>query len=330
MRKFILLCLALAMCSSNPVNAQFLKKLGKALDKIGQTVDKINGGDNQIGNTVKIGNMTLTAYGDNPGVGFNYQGCYRKDGRVLFYFQLPSQGQKDVENIWIKNYEPNETVVYGSDGKKYNISLIVIGESRSSEGLSVNLPAGGFVNGVLVIDAPASAKTLSRVILNCTGQYHNDASTHNYRFVISNIPIEEMPKEEISDATYTKPAEGWMLTAEGVGPCKIGAKTSAMPAKVDGLYDKVEGDNEYKYVYLGEKHVMSLTCSSGVIVGIQLANETVGVKVGTKIFRIGGNADLLKKQSGVKGVTYNDDAVYNNIRFTGHDGEIESIAIGKQ
>lgn len=202
MKKIIILTLAVLLGSSTPANAQFFKKLGKALDKIGQVADALNGDetgnveDHKVGDTAKIGDITLTAYGDNPGVGFKYQGCYRKNGRVLFYFQLPNQGQKDIENVWIRNYEPNETVVYGSNGKKYAISLIVMDNSQSSEGLTKNILAEGILNCALVIDAPATEKKLERVIICSTGQYPGDAIMHNYRFVIKNVTITEMTKED--------------------------------------------------------------------------------------------------------------------------------------
>lgn len=340
MRRVLLFAFIATIVSVLPVRAQFLKKLGKAIDKVGQTVEKVEkagrqaAGDLglQLGKAVQIGDMTMTAYGDNPGIGFNFGYCYRENGKVLLVFQLPNQGQKDIENVCIRNYEPDETAVIGTDGQKYGISLVALGESRSSEGLSKNIPAGQFVNGVIVIDVPEGVRKLGKVIFRSTGQYPMDATVHRYAFVLSNVTVTDNPPTQENGSqenTYARPAEGWMLTANGVGPFVPGAKVEALPDKVDGLYNKIEGDTGLKYVYLGDTHVMNLTVADGTVAGIQLVGDVVGVKVSGKVFRVGGDSDLLKKQSGVKSVSYSDDADYNGIHFTGYESEIQQISIGK-
>lgn len=336
MKKIAILTMAACVCLTAPTaNAQFLKKLSKAAEKLTQAVssgDKTQTGNlgRQIGKSIQLGDMTMSAYGDNPGVGFNFGYCYWQDGRVVLVFQLPNQGRSDVENIWIHNYEPNETQVFGTDGSKYNIAMISLGDRNSSEGVSNNLAAGGYLNGILVIDAPQGVKALGTVIFRCSGQYPMDANTHSYAFVLQNVSIQPAPPTQQTTAdSYAKPAEGWTIDANGTGPCKLGAKVSSLPAAVDGMYDKIDGDDDFKYLYLGDTHVINLNCANGVIVGIQIVGENIGVKVGDKIFKMGDDTDVLKAQSGVKGVSYNDDAEYNGVHFSGHDSTIELISIGQ-
>lgn len=204
-KKLIILGMALALAAV-PSEAQFFKKLGKALDKVSKTVDKVastTSNDDpmsrQLGKAIKLGDMTMTAYGDNLGIGFNFGSCYRQDGTVYLVFQYPNQGNRDVENIWIRNYEPGETAVYGPDGNKYNIAMIALGDRESSEGVSVNIPQGGYANGYLAITGvPANVNSLGKVIFNSTGQYPMDAVSHNYRFVLDNVAITEPPVAKTS------------------------------------------------------------------------------------------------------------------------------------
>ena len=201
-KAIIILGMAIALVVV-PSQAQFLKKLGKALDKVSQAVDKaVPASSNndpmnrQIGNAVKLGDMTMTAFGDNPGIGFTFGSCYRENGNVYLVFQYPNQSKRDIENVGIYNYEPNETFVYGPTGNKYNIAMIGLGDSRSSEGVSVNIPAGGFANGYLVITGvPADVNNIGKVIFNSAGQYVNDAIMHRYRFVLDNVAITEPANE---------------------------------------------------------------------------------------------------------------------------------------
>lgn len=201
-KALIILGMTLAIVAV-PSQAQFLKKLGKALDKVSQSVDNVASASSnndpmnrQIGNAVKLGDMTMTAYGDNPGIGFTFGSCYRENGNVYLVFQYPNQSKRDIENVGIYNYEPNETFVYGPTGSKYTIAMIGLGDSRSSEGVSVNIPAGGFTNGYLIITGvPADVNKLGRVIFTSAGQYVNDAIMHRYRFVLDNVAITEPANE---------------------------------------------------------------------------------------------------------------------------------------
>lgn len=217
-KALVILGMALALVAV-PSQAQFLKKLGKALDKVSQSVDKVASATSnndplsrQIGNAVKLGDMTMTAYGDNPGIGFTFGSCYRENGNVYLVFQYPNQSKRDIENVGIYNYEPNETFVYGPTGSKYTIAMIGLGDSRSSEGVSVNIPAGGFATGYLVITGvPADVNNIGKVIFNSAGQYVNDAIMHRYRFVLDNVAITEPANEGSNESSATgeaAPADG--------------------------------------------------------------------------------------------------------------------------
>ncbi|MDD6227555.1 MAG: hypothetical protein PUA94_00745 [Bacteroidales bacterium] len=337
MRKIKTLAIALAavvVCTA-PADAQFLKKLGNALNKGKNALEKVANSTSstqssygkQLGKSIKLGDMTMTAYGDNPGVGFNFDTCLRDGNNVILYFQLPNQCGRDIENVWIRNYEPNETEAFNANGSKYTVARIAFGDRGSNEGLTVNIPANGYVNGAIVITGvPADVKELHKVVFRLSGQYVMDAVTHSYTFVLDNVAIKDKEADSTQSVSYTKPAEGWMMTSEGVGPVKLGASVKSLPAKVDGLYTKME---DGCYFYNGDEQVMYVELNGDKIRGISVCGKNVGIKIGGKIFRVGGDSDVLKTQPGVKGVSYNDDADYNGIHFIGHDSEIQSFSVGE-
>ncbi len=311
--------------------AQFLKKLGDALDKaanaLGKKSDDALG--RQLGKTISIGSMTMAAYGDNPGVGFNFGRCYRQGDKVVLTFQYPNQGNRDVENVWIRNYDDDATTVAGRDGRQYQIVGIALGERESSEGVTVTVPRGGAADGSLVISGvPESETVLGRVVFRSTGQYPMDAVLHRYAFVLDNVTIEPQAQAATA-ADAAMPAGGWKLTAAGVGPVKIGASVSSLPASVAGLYSRARIDGGSIYFELDGADVMYAETSGGRITGLQVSGRNVGLEVGNRTFRVGDDADALKAQPGVSGNSYNDDAEYRGVRVAGHDGEIQTFAVGK-
>ena len=313
-----------------PAHAQFLKKLGKALDKVANAGNNDANNDlgRRLGKSIQVGTMTMSAYGDNPGVGFNFGKCYRKDGAVILTFQYPSQGPKDVENVGIRNYGDDATQVYGPAGVLYDISLICFGERESREGVSYNVPQGGFTNGYLVIKGvPESVSSLPKVVFRSSGQYPMDAVVHRYAFVLENVTIE--PEETPTQVNYTMPQGGWKLTSQGVGPVRIGESVSGLPSEVKGLYSKVRQYGASLYFELNGNDVMYAETAGARISMIHVSGDNIAIDVAGKTFRIGGDVDLLKTLQGVKGNSYNDDAEYQGIRISGHDSEIQIFIVGQ-
>lgn len=348
-KSFLMLCLAMGMAAV-PSQAQVLKKLGKAINKVGSKVENAaaakaaadqnaNGGlGRQLGEAVKVGDMTMTAYGSNPGIGFNFGTCYRENGKVVLAFQLPNQTEKDVENIWLRNYGKDATEVYTAGGSKCEIELVAIGETRMRDGVTANISAKQYANALIVLSGvPADAATLGKVIIRLTGQRPMDSNVFRYAFVLENVPVTtpEAAAEKLAgnaapaQQSAAKPAEGWLLTSAGVGPLKLGAKVAELPARTEGLYDKIDVLDNIAYVYWDHEHMMTLDIAAGKIIGLGVFGPNVGVKVGAKVYKVGGDSDDLKAQKGVKGVSYNDDAEYNGVHFEGFDCEITRIYIGK-
>lgn len=313
-----------------PAHAQFLKKLGNALEKVANAGKKNDnsGLGRQLGKSIQLGSMTMSAYGDNPGVGFNFGRCYREGGLVVLTFQFPSQAQRDVENVCIRNYGDDETEVFGKGGAKYGIGKIAFGNRESSEGVSDNVRQGGLTNGYIVITGvPASETSLGRVVFRSTGQYPMDAIVHRYSFVLENVAIE--PGQTVAAAGWTMPAGGWKLTAQGVGPIGIGAAVSSLPASVGGLYGKVRRDGTTLYFEFGGEDVMTAETAGGRITQLRVYGKNVGIDVAGRTFRVGGDTDALKALKGVRGNSYDDDAVFEGIHISGHDSEIQIFTVGQ-
>lgn len=307
--------------------------------------------------------ISMMAMGDNPGLGFNYQGTDRKDGVVIIKFQLPNIVQQDIENVWLRNYEPNETTAVAADGTKYTVSNISLGGSSSSEGVTVNVPQGQKVDGVLTISGvPADINALGKVTINLCGQYPMDANVHNFSVILENVGIRDLDKKAAPAQTTAAtpaaksepaddgkahpgrsgglfvtgnavgvPADGWQITAEACGPIKLHDSTMSMPGIVDKMFNKVKRwDANSETLYLDGTEVININIVNDRIAGVTIYGPVAKVKVSDKLFGVGDSADELKTMPGVKSVTYNDDCEYNGIRFTGHDGEITNIIIGQE
>lgn len=319
------------LAAAVPAHAQFLKKLGNALEKVANAGKKNDNGGlgRRLGKSIQIGSMTMSAYGDNPGVGFNFGRCYREGGLVVLTFQFPSQTQRDVENVCIRNYGDDETEVFGKGGAKYGIGKIAFGNRESSEGVSDNVRQGGFTNGYLVITGvPASEASLGRVVFRTTGQYPMDAIVHRYSFVLENVAIEPEQTAGVAGGS-SMPQGGWKLTSKGVGPIGIGAAVSAIPASVEGLYGKVRRDGTTLYFEFGGEDVMTAETAGGRITQLQVYGRNVGIDVEGRTFRVGGDTDALKALKGVSGNSYDDDAVYEGIHILGHNSEIQNFTVGQ-
>lgn len=324
--------IALATAGIQTVYAQsFLKKLGNAVDKVLTATSKNSSSDKserKLGKTVYIGDMSMEAYGDNPGIGMNFVSCVRDGQDVVLTFTLPNQGGRDVENVWLMNYGQRPVSAYGADGSQYQISYMTIGDRGSNEGISVNIPAGTEPSATIrIAGVPASAKKLKKVIIYSTGQYPMDAISHSYSFRLGNVEITD-PTPATGATSLTMPAEGWTITKDGVGPVVLGASVAKLPAKIAGLYDGIQTDNENSYLSLGEENVMTLDIAEGKIKAIRVFGNNVGLKVGNKIFKVGGDSDALKAQPGVKGNSYDYNGEYQGVYFEGYEGSIDSFRIG--
>lgn len=302
--------------------------------------------------------VTIKAAGSNPGVGFSYLGAKRVSDLVVVSFEYPSQSSRDIENIWIRNYDNNASTVTGINGEQYQITSITLGESTSSEGVSQNLPAGGKLAGSITISGiPADQNRIGRIDLRSTGQYPMDATLYNYTFIIENSPIMQ-PKAARQTTTGSgsrsavgadgkvkattgggifqgattvrMPEGGWSITPKTVGPLELGMNVKAMPGRVEGLYNKVKTwDANSTTLYLDDNECMNLNIVNDRIAGISVISKVAHVKIGNKTFSVGGDSDLLKVMPGVRSESYNDNADYEGIHFEGHDSEIQTITIGK-
>lgn len=297
MRKRVILSAAILFVTGAvgtiPAQAQFLKKLGKALDKVANAGNKKSTGNEkvrQIGETVKIGDMTMKAYTDNPGVGLNFGTCERQGSEVVITLQFTNPQSSQPMAIRLQNFDPNPVKAYSASGQEYRVSQICLGKSKSSEGVSNTIPQKGYLNGYITLSGvPENVKTIGKLVVATSGHPDMDASNRFFSFVLENIPITEKPT----------------MTAKGISPVEIGTKVSALPQQVAGLYDKVTSNTEedmdgdittyLTFTLAGLPKLTATAGSDGVIWQVSTESPDVVVYVNGNPYKVGDKIATLKR-----------------------------------
>lgn len=102
-----------------------------------------------------------------------------------------------------------------------------------------------------------------------------------------------------TSVSTVKPANGWLMTKEGIGPVKIGMRLADLPKRVNGLYSQIVPITDDLVNLKQGNESLQLKVNGGIIRGITVYSKLVKVKVGSKFFSLNGNFDNLCKQPGV-------------------------------
>lgn len=130
-------------------------------------------------------------------------------------------------------------------------------------------------------------------------------------------------------AATAKPAGGWLMTNEGIGPVKIGMQVGKLPKRVDGLYSAIVPiTDDLVNLKLGNES-LQLKVKDGLIRGITVYSKSVKLKVGNKLFGMNGNFDLLRKQPGVALSPSGERAEYKGVTAEDYEGCISAFFIGQ-
>lgn len=332
MRKRVILSAAILFVSGAvgtiPAQAQFLKKLGKVLDKVANAGNKKTSDSKvrQIGETVTIGDMTMKAYTDNPGVGLNFGTCQRQGSQVVITLQFTNPQSPKPMEIRLQNFDPNPVKAYSASGQQYKVSQICLGTSKSSEGVTNTIPQKSYLNGYIVLSGvPENVKTIGKLVVATSGHQEMDASNRFFSFVLENIPITEKPT----------------MTDKGISPVEIGAKVSALPQQVAGLYDKVTSNTEedmdgevmtyLTFTLAGQPKLAATAGSDGVIWQVSTESPDVVVYVNGNPYKVGDKIATLMRERGVRSDDeYGFAACYGNIDVNEDiNGTICSFSIGR-
>ena len=183
---------AVAIASPTAIHAQgFLDKVSKVLDKVSgneQSDKNVKRGNGKIAE-VKIGMMTMAAYGDVPaGTRIDYLRAMRTGDAVTLYLIISDLSQTPLA-VRMQNF--GEHAVYAKvGGRDIAASYMSIGDSPSPEGVSKTIPVGASIPmKVQFRGIPADIKTIPLICLAMTGHPEMDASSHFFSFTFENVPV---------------------------------------------------------------------------------------------------------------------------------------------
>ena len=340
--KKILIALALCMGVQTQADAQFLKKLGdaiekgaKKLDQATQALDKAIGGsqtqssgttqqtskeEKMIGQPVKIGQSTLTKYGDNPGMNINWQGLYRISGNtvVTAYFQLINEAELKLS---VSFWESDRNYALDQQGRQYWDTPAMEGNRRV--GASSIEPGAKALYTFNYRDVPASVKEMQMVLLGPGSSIGEETWGHKYSFRINDAPITILPA----------------ITGEGIfGEQKvlIGQAIASLPKAFPYLYDaytvsKEDDEGEtittVTFTLKGQETMTAVSYDNTTVANITVTTPNVNAKVKDTYYTCGAKYEMLKNINGVE-VDDFGRASYQGIFFDEDDnGKIYSIQI---
>lgn len=329
--KKIFIALVLCLGVQTQADAQFLKKLGDAIEKgakkLNQTAEKLDkalGGsqtqgsgtaanasnqtnkeDQMIGQTVKIGQSTLAKFGDNPCVDINWQGLYRIYGSTIVSasFQLINMGELRVSVSW---HDSARNYALDTQGRQY----------RDEAALAANRTVGPYhlEPGAKALysfnyeDVPASVQEMQMVLLGVNSNLGQQTGGHHYSFRINDAPISILPA----------------VTAKGIyGQQKvlIGQTIASLPKVFPYVYDAYtvsteedEGETTtiVTFTLNGQETMTAISNDNKTIANIDIRTSAVYAKVGRNYYCCGNQMRFLKGERGTS-----EDPDYGQVSYQG-------------
>lgn len=132
-----------------------------------------------------------------------------------------------------------------------------------------------------------------------------------------------------TSVSTAKPANGWLMTKEGISPVKIGMRLADLPKCVNGLYSQIVPITDDLVNLKQGNESLQLKVNGGIIRGITIYSKLVKVKVGSKFFSLNGNFDNLCQQPDVTLSPSHKRAEYKGITAEDYEGCIGAFYIGE-
>lgn len=209
MKKIIVSTIAIIAFALYPLhaNAQFLKKLGKALDKMEKKVDKALGtGTQTTGSNASTTADGIKVINNLPGFAIEYKGVVWQKDFCGIEFVVTNKGTK-TDRV----YYFDKMKAYGADGSQYDCRSIVGNSVTSLGNGDFDFEPGVPVKCVFALfDLPESGTTMSLCQLRT--QTHDPKKGYQERFVeFRNVPIPQR------GAASSEPFKGvWTLKGNGI------------------------------------------------------------------------------------------------------------------
>lgn len=308
MNKKILIALIMVLGVQTQADAQFLKKLGNAIDKAAKTVDKVantvlgdpstesnnsttNNNMGKVGKPYQIGDTKVTIQGKKmPDIILSDLSAARiySDTRVLFNYQLYNTSMENSYYINMGIGDNDHTIFVDHNGGQYTHGWTDMGRGDfvlydCGEGAKI-LDDTKLNCRMLIASVPNSVKAFKRADLPLAFQTEQDYWNTNINYRLDNIPIKLRPCMQ-RDGVH------------GEADILLGSRIATLPQAVDSIYDHYtvsdykHGFNTYKQVtfYMGNDpvfHALSYDNSTLAMMYIDMPSR-IFFKVGEHFYRVG-------------------------------------------
>ncbi|MBR1880527.1 MAG: hypothetical protein IJ804_07260 [Prevotella sp.] len=244
-RQTILAAMAMLLLTAVPqqTSAQFLKKLGKALEKSAKEIVTGVSKSTSVRTTGEIVfPVTLNGFASggapNPNVNMVMKECVRNGNDVHVTYLATNNNSKDIRvSILASSLDEKWTIAYDANGKKHRTDFVYNDETfntKISGFVDITLPHGIQTSILMVIkDVDQTITQMSRVSI----------AFNHYMYSLDNVPIAE---PTVAIQPQPGAVQEFVLANGKLGPVQVGRPIGTLPRQVSGLYDK--------YAYKKEVH----------------------------------------------------------------------------
>lgn len=341
MKKFIIAIILLAGVQGQ-ANAQFLKKLGNAIEKASKTIDDVANAvlgdtnstsnttqskkkdkEKRVGRPVQIGNATIECYGEETGLEFNLVSVERRYSgsmvRVAFQLTNPTSQEINVEMSCSRG-----AYLLDQSGRKYSCLYFNLNGFTGQDNGSVTIAEGTKVLCQLYFDdVPSDVTDFQLIYLGMLIR----PGFKDCSFRVKNAPLTLLPA----------------ITSKGIfgaSRIRLGDRIATLPKTFEGLYDSFNveevADEESDFVKTvtfflkGEEVFTAFSYDGTTIEYITLTTPLVAAKVHNKFYRCGENVSGQTYKGGFSRDDYGT-LIYNGIMFDEDvDNKVCTIRIGEQ
>jgi hypothetical protein len=303
--KKILIALLLITGAQGQVNAQFLKKLGNAIEKASKTIDNVadavlgennsnsnsNNKERMIGKAYKIGETKISQYGKkDSGIRITDVSATRVYGslKVILNYQLYNSTEYTYDIIMGLYETGGGSILVDDNGNQYAHGWTDLGEGGETFSLydcqkNAKLLDDTKMNcRLLISDVSAKVVRFKRADLPIAYIKKNQTFHDNGRFRLENIPITLLPS----------------LKADGVhgeGAVLLGDSIKAIPQSIYMMYDRYtvtdyphQGKNFKLLTFFKEGEIMfqALSYDRETIAMMYLETPNVPFKVGDNFYYV--------------------------------------------
>lgn len=344
----IIIALALLIGVQGQADAQFLKKLGNAIDKATKTVDNVantvlgdantsssNNKEQRVCKPYMIGQTKVSIYGKKmPDIVLSDLSASRiyGDTRVLLNYQLNNTSMENSYHVNMGIGDNDYTLFVDEGGKQYSHGWTDMGGGLTLYdcGKSATILDDTKLScRMIVITVPTSVTSFKRGDLHASYMAKHDTWPNNIFYRLDNIPIKLRP----------------CLKRDGVhgeADILLGSTIASLPNAVDSIYDRYtvedykHGTQTFKQVtfFLGNEPVLyALSYDHSTLAAMYVNTSQIFFKVGENYYRAGANlshddAKFCTKQNG-HNLLFKDMLIVTQDDSMKYDDVITSVYIGQ-